>query len=104
MNSNIPAFPRPYSEEQAKVGRCRREHEAQTGISLRDYFAAHAPQQPWPWFQPVMPPESSEPVGEFFENLDAISESAQEINKQRYIQWPYAFADAMLEARKVTAK
>lgn len=26
------------------------------GMTLRDYFMAHAPAEPQPWFEPVMPP------------------------------------------------
>jgi hypothetical protein len=29
----------------------------QGGMTLRDYFIAHAPAEPQPWFAPVMPPK-----------------------------------------------
>ena len=30
------------------------------GMTLRDYFIAHAPAEPQPWFHPVMPPPPKE--------------------------------------------
>ncbi len=30
-------------------------------IQLRDYFIAHAPAEPWPWFRPVMPAATEQP-------------------------------------------
>lgn len=41
--------------------------DAQDGMTLRDYFAAHAPSERWPHFVPRVPPApaapSCEPVG-----------------------------------------
>lgn len=34
---------------------------AATGMSLRDYFIAHAPPEPWRFFEPTMPPKPREP-------------------------------------------
>jgi len=65
-------------------------------ISLRDYFIAHAPAEPQPWFMPVMPPA---PDLEIF--ADEYSNWLTEQAKQRYIQWPAAWADEMLVARLV---
>lgn len=33
-----------------------------SGMTLRDYFIAHAPAEPQPWFEPVMPPKPKAPV------------------------------------------
>lgn len=92
------------------------------GMSLRDYFAAHAPAEPQPWFLPKMPhrPESSyigedgtiypswrdaeRACGDLWSNGSADEQDAwdREQAKQRFIQWPYAWADAMLDARERT--
>lgn len=102
------------------------------GMSLRDYFIAHAPAEPQPWFKPVMPTRPEYPnkfalsqadlkawenerldydyegcsqelkdFGEKWVNArTAVQEWETEALKQRYVQWPAAWADAMLEARK----
>jgi hypothetical protein len=90
-------------------------------MTLRDYFIAHAPAEPQPWFEPEMPP-CPEPVyvsddgereysnyynaskieGEFFSqknNAEAAAWNTERF-KQRYVQWPAAWADEMLKARK----
>lgn len=102
------------------------------GMSLRDYFAAHAPAKPQRWFVPVMPdmpqiPEVPEErleayyrwIGdgeknsllqqapawaqELYEKRHAASKAVEgwrrEYEKQRYIQWPWAWADHMLAGR-----
>lgn len=102
--------------------------------TLRDFFIAHAPAEPQPWFKPVMsterPTEPMFPEGgtaeqrsyvrEFLDVMspdeagtpalreyivayrsgrDAARQWDAEAKKQRYIQWPAAWADAMLAAR-----
>jgi hypothetical protein len=42
-----PAFPQALSVEQEFLG--------SDGLSLRDYFAAHAPRKPQAWFNPTLP-------------------------------------------------
>lgn len=63
------------------------------GLTKRDYFAAHAPIQIGSWFVPRM--ESPEPA-------DAEKSRAwrDEYFKQWALQWPYAWADAMLLERE----
>jgi hypothetical protein len=126
-----PAFPVPGLQND----------EAFNGMSLRDYFIAHAPAEPQPWFVPVMPSHPrrvDEPVepgewsgaeddemGEWWEGqietkdlksdrarafalaYDVYNSASIEVEdwqrenaKQRYIQWPAAWADEMLKARK----
>lgn len=104
------------------------------GMSLRDYFAAHAPAEPQKWFNPkmrpcpVVPSHHAVPEGDLRTNLlrfyvedwnlEDVSAEAQawveaksdaseaqdawqaEFRVQTYLQWPYAWADAMLEQRK----
>ena len=98
------------------------------GMTLRDYFMAHAPAEPQPWFMPAMPPapDLSIWVGESGRkydgeraamgseeglrgkvrpvNADAYYAWRNEQAKQRYVQWPAAWADEMLKARTSVAK
>lgn len=90
-------------------------------ISLHDYFIAHAPDKPHPWFKPVMPPRpvsvfmSDDGKKKFFTyesaerecgedgfhdlSWDEIVAWEKENTKQRYVQWPAAWADEMLKER-----
>ncbi|NSX06045.1 hypothetical protein [Cupriavidus gilardii] len=102
------------------------------GMTLRDYFIAHAPAEPQPWFEPVMSPrpefpaftelsaddqrdwnselydyapeECSAALRAYGEKRKAAEKAAREwdkeCGKQRYIQWPAAWADAQLAARE----
>lgn len=135
---NLPAFP--------GIGFTRNDafpsepipHEVK-GMTLRDFFIAHAPTEPQPWFSPVMPqPEAPLPTfAEMYrdhtpEELRALSNFSDEwmqvedvkqervrnylfqqqeqhkrgrqraatAERERYIQWPAAWADAMLAARQ----
>lgn len=91
------------------------------GMTLRDYFMAHAPAEPQPWFEPMLPPKPSlapfvsidgqrfyseenaaqKAEGSYYrsENQEAILQWNAESVKQRYVQWPAAWADEMLKAR-----
>ncbi len=103
------------------------------GMSLRDYFIAHAPAEPQSWFEPVMP--SAYPADPPFssltkedqkdwrdEKMDWAPEQCsaeliayakareqarksrinwtKDIERERYLQWPFAWADAMLARRE----
>lgn len=48
-NNGGPAFP-------AQLRGPNLTEWTERGMSLRDYFIAHAPADPWPEFEPVMPP------------------------------------------------
>lgn len=70
------------------------------GMSLRAYFMAHAPAEPQEWFEPVMP-EHPVPLGldrriTLEEERQAMAWT-QEQEKQRYVQWPAAWADEMIK-------
>lgn len=94
------------------------------GMSLRDWFAGHAPTEPQKWFAPTMSPYP-EPEkswaycdsckwgrhrvqecvgGRDCEKIDAVKKKQREWKEERdrrlHVEWPYAWADAMLEARK----
>lgn len=107
--------------------------ESAGSISVRDYFMAHAPQDPQEWFEPVVPPpplpvpylrdrtpeENHELNGlneylgiedltipRVIEYAKAVAaqriktgEWSQERGKQRFVQWPAAWADAMIDQR-----
>lgn len=98
------------------------------GMNMHDYFMAHAPAEPQKWFNPVMPPcpvvpslqgcstqlrheiigcdagDETPAAIEWLAERDRLtvlqSEWQAEFRKQLYIQWPAAWADAMLEQRK----
>lgn len=106
---------------------------SQSGMSLRDFFIAHAPAEPQSWFKTAMEPEpksvqfpsdmTQEESDEYHgwdeylatsdlkcprirayaESVDAYTVLSHawnsECEKQRYVQWPTAWADAMLAAR-----
>lgn len=117
-----PAFPRDHA------------HDGHNGMTLRDYFIAHAPAEPQPWFAPAMPhpepvmppyPELTEVEKQEHREYNAgdcdieeisspslagylrslvfyerqLADWREDFNRQRYIQWPAAWADAMLRAR-----
>lgn len=94
------------------------------GISVRDYFIAHAPAEPQPWFYPNVPPcpeikgwANSNNPGRVYaceahamidntrgevtpSNQKEIEQWHKEYTRQRYIQWPAAWADEQLKARE----
>jgi hypothetical protein len=92
------------------------ELQAIEGMTLRDYFAAHAPRKPQAWFKPVMDtPRPEEIIDHECRNAqiyrdepwrwDLVNEKEVrlwdvEYQTRLYLQWPYAYADAMLKARE----
>lgn len=70
---NPPAFPRPYSKDEAREGL----EYAEEGMSLRDYFAAKA-----------------------MSAMLANPQTAPSCTDEKLCAWAYATADAMLEERK----
>jgi hypothetical protein len=101
-------------------------------VTLRDYFIAHAPAEPQPWFQPVMPQQRPVPPNRFEIQDEATKEDVcvawacdsdpttdagiewtrlynqaveaanawdAEKKKQRYLQWPSAWANEQLRLR-----
>jgi len=92
-------------------------------LFVRMYFMAHAPAEPQRWFAPVMPAEKpakvwrsealsddtghrvrEERVGEqpqgghwWLVNAKELNEWDAEAEKQRYLQWPAAWADEQLK-------
>lgn len=101
------------------------------GATLRDYFIAHAPEHPQPWFDPVVPPcpkvpeandivddglrtdvrfalnadcdpktpEGARWMAELVAAFEAVRHWKEEKKRQRWLQWPAAWADAQLEQR-----
>lgn len=105
----------------------------QDGMTLHDYFMAHAPVIPHDWFLPEMlrdcpivpsinavsnpawradlklqaewaEGEQSQAARQWFDRQEQATEEQAawqaEFRKQRSVQWPAAWADAMLEQRK----
>ena len=91
-------------------------------ITLRDYFAAHAPDVIPCWFEPVMDSErpklvcededgllvERDQVGydswggtEIVVNAEALAEWDKDFAAKKFIQWRWFYADAMLEASGV---
>lgn len=64
------------------------------GCTLRDLFAIEAPPQPY-WFEPVM--ETERPNGGTTEEIQAWE---RECAIHATAQWPWAYADLVLSARK----
>lgn len=145
-NDGGPAFPVSAAPVFLLDGSCQNDGFTNEGMSLRDYFAAHAPSNPQSWFEPAMPDKPSrlnepqpEPLdfgvspancekatrwamdpcwdlneqSEFEEfvraaknywersgaRLSEIDSWESERKAQRRKQWPYAWADAMLQER-----
>lgn len=77
--------------------------------TLRDYFIVHAPVQPQPWFEPIGLPPRPTPESPAIENPDGLWTSWVQqqgqwqllYERERWVQWPAAWADAMLKAREV---
>ena len=84
-------------------------------MTLRDYFAAHAPAEPQEWFRPNL--RSIDTTTKSMRSINEIKKSdaskdekqaailAQRariafIKAQTLIQWPYAWADMMIKQRK----
>ncbi len=83
INNGGPAFPMPAGEYTAN-GSCpdgNRAHEEQTGMTLRDYFAAKALQG-------------------LLAGLLADGSSVPLDGNEKTAEWSYVFADLMLAARK----
>ncbi len=130
--ANDPAFPSVF------------EHDGQRhiipGVSAATYLAAHAPAEPQPWFEPVMPKHPTRPVRPWSSaseltdaerceeaDLDSFSITADEMKeprvrdyyvamqaweearqdwareqtKQRYVQWPLAWAREILKTLEI---
>lgn len=100
-------------------------------VTLCDWYIAHAPAEPQPWFEPVMREKPRIPYWSDIEDLDARSDVRlademetdpttdigrafvemrsmaradleaweKERRKQRYIQWPAAWADEQIRMR-----
>lgn len=109
LNDGGPAFPRQAT--RIDYGNRGVEYcEPQDGMKLRDYFVAHAPAEPQPWFQPDMP-ERPAPVYvhsascgcvecESPTNWREVEAYDKERAKQRLVQWPYAWAAAQIAERE----
>jgi len=90
------------------------------GMTIREYFAAHAPSQSESWFAPNIPgvperPRLSLPHGntaqvghcaeckEYFEAQAKIDleyeQKLSEYEMQRFVLWRWAYADAMIKAQ-----
>ena len=92
-----PAFPYVVPEDWKEL--CH-------GITVREYFAAHAPAPP-DWFAPVVP-KQPEPIygvsdapGGRLQTLESVKQQqAWDRNylMQQVAQWPWAWADAVLAA------
>lgn len=112
QNDGGPAF--------ARAGFTSEQTESQEGMSLRAYFAAHAPTQVADWFEArqdgLIPLPERDRKLQYCEGCKDESDCLgnadcqqlrefyiqdynirQENRKRRYIQWRWAYADAMIE-------
>lgn len=101
-----PAFPAPDAGSDDYGDNNR---GAYRGISARLYLIAHAPEHPQSWFKPVLPPcpetiwsdvDGQASKGNHIVNSAELDAWDQEKGKQRFIQWPGAWADAILKAEQ----
>lgn len=70
-------------------------NKAVRGMTLRDYFIAHAPAEPQSWFEPVMPPRPK------FPDFDALpKEDQRDWNNERYDYEPEKCSTALQEYGK----
>jgi hypothetical protein len=78
------------------------EYTLKPVITLRQYYIAHAPKEPQMWFKPKMPIARPEPIMEAGSplNFKELFAWDDEYTKQLHIQWPAAWADAMIEHEK----
>ena len=119
-NTDGPAFPSLYVYTDRDGEVCSTQI---SGMTLRDYFIAHAPKEPQKWFRPHLrdcPPskwasEDGKRVYETYTSackaegdefvIDLYSEERQawkdEFAKAIYTQWPAAWADEMIKERNV---
>jgi hypothetical protein len=112
----------------------KEENVCQEGMTLRQYYIAHAPTEPWSWFKPLMllkpgypeciSNDGNEPSEEEYKTIadwksdphwdldlpnfskwlnaldvyyKASREWEAEYQKQRDLQWPIFWADAMIK-------
>lgn len=103
QNDGGPAFPRPMGMLEESTGTTLDRGE--WGISLHDYFVAHAPAQQWGFdvFMAEPKPRLEETAPETPERALALQTRAlwdDEWEKQRALQWPHVWADAMLAEKR----
>jgi hypothetical protein len=85
-------------------------YQPEAGLSIRDYFAANCPTEPQWDFDVKMPSPRPKPEfpcpgrGGHALNDDEVRAWDVERAKQRFIQWPWVWADAMLAQRRDGAK
>lgn len=90
-----PAFPAKLPRQDTR-GEEAADFAFFAGLTLRDWFATHAPPVP-AWFMPDQVPEQR-----YGANLRPLPPSASE-NKalaERFIAWRWHYADLMLRARE----
>jgi hypothetical protein len=68
------------------------------GMTIREYFAAHAPEKPARWFKPEMPPEPDKNTLTAAEYEEKDFDWRRLLEIRRTAQWPWAWADAVLAA------
>jgi hypothetical protein len=77
-----------------------------SNITLRDYFAAHAPMAPV-WFTSTLPKEKSEMVPDLARGPGYVKSNAiviVETPLQREVRWRYVYADAMMTGAATAEK
>jgi len=74
-----------------------------TGLTLREYFAAHAPAEPAKWFEAEIEPAPPIPSGQLtpeqiLEFKNKTKDWRKKYGMRHSAQWPWAWADAVLAA------
>jgi hypothetical protein len=77
-----------------------------SNITLREFFAAHAPMAPV-WFTSTIPQEKSEMVPDLARGPGYVKNNTVVIIEtplQREVRWRFAYADAMMIGAATTVK
>lgn len=122
INDGGPAFPVRIPTGGLHANGTPEPTQIHPGMSLRDYFAAHAPSMPRDWFAPDVQvvkeiwqtaggspaissanpshrDEYGQPIPNVLTNADEVKKSWLEYQYQFEIQWPWVWADTMLAQR-----
>lgn len=102
--NNMPDFAFPFGQISEHTGQPINGYFS-PGMTLRDYFMAHAPSIPWSFAQKSEIRKVQVPAPEAGRNhVKWGTEKWVEDDLAHLVRWRATYADAMLAARKETSK